>query len=209
MQVTLRNSWDSNSNNHLTNMTSSYNGTIQSLVPAASLEHFKSSWTASVIDDMLKSGFTVKKTPSREVKADGEDSLFGQTFRSAKTIPHVMNFWRKPDNDYGEMRMLMSLGSGLNGHADILHGGFTATLIDESCGFANMYWSRSHTFTANLNVNYRKPIPTPSIVLARAWITKVDGRKRWVKCELLGEHAVLYAEAETLFLEFKDVPAKL
>lgn len=193
-------------------MAGPYDGKLEDLVSEGSLEHFNSSWTSTVLKSSLEAGFTVKKTPSRDVKPDGEDSLFGETFRSKKTIPHVMNLWRKPQDDqgdYGEMRMLMSLGSGLNGHAEILHGGFSATLIDESCGFANMYYNRAHTFTAFLNVNYRKPIPTPSIVLAKAWITKIVGRKRFVTCTLEGPQGVVYADAEALFLEFKETNAKL
>lgn len=142
---------------------------------------------------------------SRSVKGDLEDSLFGQTLHTDDTIRHIVGLWKSPsEGDSRETLILASLGNGLNGHAKIIHGGFTAMLIDEAFGFANMLHNDKHTFTANLNVNYRKPIPAPSIVLCRTRIVNVLGRKRQLVCTVEGPERVVYAEASALFLEFKE-----
>ena len=39
-------------------------------------------------------------------------------------------------------------------------------------------------FTANLNVDYRKPVTIPSVLMLRAEITKREGRKLWLTGQL-------------------------
>lgn len=170
-------------------------------IDPAVLEHFADSWARSYVEDTSLKKLNMQ---TRSVKADGEDSLFGDTLRSDSTIKHAISLWRPPQNDLGETMILASLGDGLNGHAKIVHGGFTAMLVDETCGLANHFHNRAHTFTANLSVNYKKPIPAPSVILCRAWITKVDGRKRYISCTVEGPEGIIYAECDTLFLEFKE-----
>lgn len=165
------------------------------------IDHFRNSWAAHLLDDPQ---YIIRSMSSRRVKADLEDSLFGATLTTKDTIRSVLSFWRSPQADLGETIILASLGSGLNGHSGIVHGGFTAMLIDEASGLANMYHNDAHTFTANLNVNYRKPIPAPSVVLCRASITKTEGRKRFVRCTVEGPAGIIYADSVALFLEFKE-----
>lgn len=142
---------------------------------------------------------------SRRVKADLEDSLFGATLATKDTIRYALSLNRPPsEGDHGGVVVLVSLGDGVCGHSHIVHGGFTAMLVDEACGLANMIYNEEHTFTAYLNVNYKKPIPTPSVVLCRAAITKVQGRKRFVKCSVEGPSGLIYAESDSLFLQFKE-----
>ena len=35
---------------------------------------------------------------------------------------------------YKELLVILDLGDGLNGYPKVLHGGFAATLLDETCG---------------------------------------------------------------------------
>lgn len=91
----------------------------------------------------------------------------------------------------------------------IIHGGLLATLLDEGlarCGFSAL--PNKIGVTANLNINYRNPAPAGSYVVLKAEMTKVEGRKVWVKgrIELLGdtvEPGKLLVEAEGLFIEPK------
>ena len=99
------------------------------------------------------------------------------------------------------------LGTDLCGHAGIVHGGLLATILDESlarCCFAAL--PNRIGMTANLNINYRAPVPAGSYIVLRAKTVKVDGRKAWVEgcLESLvteGEKPILYAEATALFIE--------
>ena len=54
-------------------------------------------------------------------------------------------------------------------------------------------------FTGSITVTYRKPTPLNRDLDVRAWVDRIDGRKRWVHgtCHLDGE---LLTEAEGLFI---------
>lgn len=101
------------------------------------------------------------------------------------------------------------LSTDLCGHVGIIHGGLLATMLDEGlarCGFSAL--PHKIGVTANLNINYRNPLPAGSYVVLKAETTKVEGRKVWVKgrIELLGdttEPGKLLVEAEGLFIEPK------
>lgn len=103
------------------------------------------------------------------------------------------------------------LGADLCGHAGIVHGGLLATILDESlarCCFAAL--PNKIGMTANLNINYRAPVPAESYIVLRATTTKVEGRKAWVEGRLEslveeGETPVVYAEASALFIEPRQV----
>ena len=109
------------------------------------------------------------------------------------------------------------LSTDLCGHMGIIHGGLLATLLDEGlarCGFSAL--PNNIGVTANLNINYRHPAPAGSYVVLKAELTKVEGRKVWVKgrIEMLGETVEpgkLLVEAEALFIEptYAKVSARL
>jgi 3'-phosphoadenosine 5'-phosphosulfate synthase len=104
---------------------------------------------------------------------------------------------------------ILYLGSDLCGHPGLIHGGFLATILDESfarCSFAAL--PHHVAVTANLNINYRAPAEANSFLVLRATTTKVEGRKAWIegRIETLvkeGETPVVLAEATALFIEPK------
>ncbi|KAM3526768.1 hypothetical protein NHJ13051_003294 [Beauveria bassiana] len=101
------------------------------------------------------------------------------------------------------------VGADLCGHPGIVHGGFIATMLDEGlarCCFGAL--PHKIGVTANLSIDYRKPMPADSFLVLRATTTKVDGRKAWVKghIELLqdeGAEPVIFAEATAMFVSPK------
>jgi thioesterase superfamily protein 4 len=54
--------------------------------------------------------------------------------------------------------------------------------------------------TARLAMNYRAPIKTPGIVLARATIVKVEGRKVTVKATIEDGKGEVFADGEALYI---------
>jgi hypothetical protein len=66
------------------------------------------------------------------------------------------------DDDYDELRVLVVLGSGMDGHLHTAHGGVAATLLDEAMGtIGGIHKSPGKaTFTAFMHVGYKKPLPT-------------------------------------------------
>lgn len=119
------------------------------------------------------------------------------------------------DDKQGKLVSLAFLGENLCGHVGIVHGGMLATLMDESmgrCGLAAL--PNRMGYTANLNVDYRKPVKAGSYVVVRAEVVKIEGRKVWVKGRIEGlgvgdgknekEGGDVLVEAEALFVEPKN-----
>ena len=102
------------------------------------------------------------------------------------------------------------IGSDLCGHRGFVHGGAMATLLDEAlarCCFQAL--PNKVGMTANLNINYRRPLPAGSFAVIRCKTTRVEGRKAWVEGTLEnlcgeGEERVVYCEADALFIEPKQ-----
>ena len=107
------------------------------------------------------------------------------------------------------MVMVLYVGGDLCGHPGVVHGGALATLVDEGlarCCFQAL--PNKIGMTANLTMNYRRPIPSDTYLVLRATTTKVEGRKAWVdgRVESLpaeGEEPTLFVEASGLFIEPK------
>jgi acyl-coenzyme A thioesterase PaaI-like protein len=82
------------------------------------------------------------------------------------------------------------------GSKEILNGGIIASLIDchsLNLAIAHAYRSEQRPIgsaprigyvTANINISYLKPAPIDEPVELRAKISKLEGRKAWISCEL-------------------------
>lgn len=80
-------------------------------------------------------------------------------------------------------------------------------ILDEATGRASRHFCTEGTvaFTANMNVDYKKPIETPGAITVFSWIEEESkGRKQWVGCRMIQEQdgrEVVVAEGRCLFLE--------
>ncbi|MCU1593001.1 MAG: hypothetical protein JWO12_393 [Frankiales bacterium] len=81
---------------------------------------------------------------------------------------------------------------GPPGHA---HGGCIAGVFDELLGRSQ----GSAGFTGTLSLTYHRPTPLRRELALRAWVHRVDGRKRWVKGTAVLD-GVIIVEAEGLFV---------
>ena len=59
-------------------------------------------------------------------------------------------------------------------------------------------------FTANLNVDYIKPLLTPAWVLVRAHVDRLEGRKVYVHATVENGEGGIYAKAVVLFVKPKS-----
>ncbi|XP_040188416.1 acyl-coenzyme A thioesterase THEM4-like [Rana temporaria] len=92
-------------------------------------------------------------------------------------------------------------GPYLEGPPGYTHGGCIATIIDATVGTGAVY-THGPAMTANLNINYRNPIPLGSTVLIDSRVEKVDGRKVYTSCQVRShDDAVLHNEATGLFIK--------
>ncbi|KAL2044564.1 hypothetical protein ABVK25_012374 [Lepraria finkii] len=78
---------------------------------------------------------------------------------------------------------LLSVGSGVDGKAGRGHGGFNALVLDQISGSVSHYARpvRIPPATATMTIDYKAPVETPCVVLLRAWIEELEGRKVWVR----------------------------
>jgi len=84
---------------------------------------------------------------------------------------------------------------GPPGHA---HGGASAAVIDEAMG-AVVWQSGLQVLLANLNLNYRLPVPLHTPLRAEAWLERVEGRKAYARGQILvGDRVAV--EATGLFV---------
>lgn len=78
------------------------------------------------------------------------------------------------------------------GHKGILHGGSSASTLDQFFGLMNSI-ADIRGFTGQLNCSYRKIILCPSTVLIRGTFDRVERRKHYFK-------AVIYDEVVSIIL---------
>ncbi|KAF2469153.1 uncharacterized protein BDR25DRAFT_304655 [Lindgomyces ingoldianus] len=107
------------------------------------------------------------------------------------------------DLDEPESLLLVSLGKALDGGINRLHGGVTATLLDQVMGVLISYVHANTSATAELTIKYKKAIQTPAVLLCRARIVREVGR--WI--EVVGwiedGRGVIYAEGKGSFVKSK------
>jgi uncharacterized protein (TIGR00369 family) len=70
------------------------------------------------------------------------------------------------------------LGSRYAGGAGFVHGGVIAVLLDEVMGKISKL-SDERAVTAELNIEYRKPVPTEAEIVVSGWQEKEKGRHRF------------------------------
>jgi uncharacterized protein (TIGR00369 family) len=70
------------------------------------------------------------------------------------------------------------LGARFAGGAGFVHGGVIAVLLDEVMGKISKL-SEERAVTAELNIEYRKPVPTDREIVVSGWQESVKGRNRF------------------------------
>lgn len=91
-------------------------------------------------------------------------------------------------------------GPHLQGPSGLLHGGALATMIDVTGGVTAVM-TGEFVMTANLNINFKRPIPLGSVIVINSQIDKVEGRKFFVSCDVQSvDEKTLYSNATGLFI---------
>ncbi|KAH0843973.1 hypothetical protein AYO21_11937 [Fonsecaea monophora] len=144
----------------------------------------------------------------RSARPDNAHTLFGETWHTDNTIPYMLMLYRPPCEEKGqtgEMRGFFTVGTGLNQHPNIFHGGATATILDSAVG-ALVRTELPNTipsYTVVLNVTYKKALRPPMTIMTRSWVTKVEGRKTWAHAQVEGGTGEIYATAEVMMVSAK------
>ena len=176
-------------------------------------------------DELVSQAKLTREIPVIErAKANGRVSLLWDTFLGPDKMEEL-RMWQQdmgPDNQEHECgekdtvagqthtRVLIRLGGDLIcGHPGIIHGGFTAAILDEMLGWASFAerdkvfgeGSGALIFTANLSVNYRKPMPAYRSYIIDVKVTRVVRRKKvYLTATWKDSEGNLYADATSLYI---------
>ena len=100
----------------------------------------------------------------------------------------------------------VKVGTRLNGHGGVVHGGIISLLIDTALGFAYhicLNEDKEHiAVTANLKVDFRAPLREGSEAVVRVYLDRIEGRKIFFSVVLESKDgSVVFAEATSLFIK--------
>ncbi|KAL3140961.1 hypothetical protein ABBQ32_005483 [Trebouxia sp. C0010 RCD-2024] len=133
-----------------------------------------------------------------------KDHIFTAFLRNGQ-LKDMVCFYDTAEKKY---YTVLQLGREVCGFPTIVHGGFTATVMDETLGFllfalkkqqALPFWGPA--YTAHLEVEYKAKISAGSVVLCTAEIESMEGRKLWMKSTVKdGPTGKVYATARALFV---------
>lgn len=179
-------------------------------------------WTASLLELPQYEPVT---TWVRVEKPTGEDSFFGGIIKTPSTVTNMLclrlrdlhTLGPRPRSDHpdqADVCFIFSLArAGLQGHPNTAHGGFLNVLFDEMMGqtmtchypptpesTGGYFTSGGTLYTANLNINFRAPMPLPGTYLYRGWMTKQERRKSWVEGEIVDVDGKVLAEGTSLWV---------
>lgn len=140
--------------------------------------------------------------------SDGKvrNTMFNHTLHQPRSIAAYLAF-RRPSLEKtavlgSEEGMILSLGDGLDGKAGRAHGGFNSLILDQVSGYCAHHTELNEIppATATITIDFKAPVETPCVVLCRAWIMKIDGRKFWVDGVLEDGRGKIFATSRSLFI---------
>lgn len=107
--------------------------------------------------------------------------------------------WLNPESR--ELLVQVRLGDSAVGHPGIVHGGATATILDNAFGMLFFSCNLGTGFTANLNLDYRAPLPAGTDVVAHLSVVGIQGSKVHMRAVLFDPATgTVHAQARCLFI---------
>ena len=135
-----------------------------------------------------------------------DDHLFDSLIASGQ-VREYRGFY---DKSVREFYSVVSLGKRTSGYPSTTHGGLSAAIIDDSFGgLGGSLWKegalgfRPPAFTARLEIDYKKKIPTGSIILISTSVESMEDRKLWMNATVSDGKKTVYANARALFIQPK------
>jgi acyl-coenzyme A thioesterase PaaI-like protein len=99
-----------------------------------------------------------------------EGNAFHDTLRGNREVLLYEVYQKREGN---ELACVIMIGDKLNGHPGIVHGGILSTAFDNSFGWLFLTMGIPPAFTANLNVNFRRPVLENSAAILRAKVSEI------------------------------------
>jgi uncharacterized protein (TIGR00369 family) len=113
--------------------------------------------------------------------------------------PHGMKLAFEQDDARQRIVGRFRLGEEFQGGSGFLHGGIIAVLLDEAMGKASRF-CEANAVTAELRVEYKRPIPINSEIVVEGFVTRREGRQLYHEGEIRNEAGDLLARGEGRFV---------
>lgn len=98
---------------------------------------------------------------------------------------------------------LATVSAAFEGHPGYLHGGVIATLLDETMSKAVR--ARGLTaMTGQMEINYRRPVPSQSPIRLEGRVVRSEGRKHWTEARILNAKGTELAHSKGLYIELRS-----
>ena len=103
------------------------------------------------------------------------------------------------DLDGRRTRGQFVLGSNYAGGAGFAHGGIIAVVLDEAMGKLSRL-TQEQAVTAEMNIEYRKPVPIDKAIIVEGWQEEEKGRNRFRVAEIRDLEGNLLARGKGRFV---------
>jgi uncharacterized protein (TIGR00369 family) len=129
-----------------------------------------------------------------------EPSPANACFGCGGANPRGMKLAFEQDDAARRIRGLFRVGAEYQGGPGFVHGGIIATLLDEVMGKVGRFHN-ARTVTAELNVEYLRPVPVDEDLLLEGWEVDRKGRNLYHVGEIRDASGVLLARGKGRFVE--------
>jgi len=141
----------------------------------------------------------------RKENAIREVYYFTENQIHTSSVPSPDKNETSPTLDFPEVVAVFHLGSEVCGHKGIIHGGLSAALCDEVMGTVSYIYNLGQpSFTANINLNYKKPLFANSWILIRSKVYNSEGRKVFIEAQMEDGNENQYVNGTALFIKPKN-----
>ena len=128
------------------------------------------------------------------LKPDEKNQCFGCGGANA----HGMQLTFEQDDAMRRIKGLFRLSAAYQGATGFVHGGIIATLLDEVMAKVSRF-NGEHAVTAELTVEYKRPVPVDEDIVVEGWEVKVAERHRFREGEIRDASGVVLARGRARF----------
>jgi uncharacterized protein (TIGR00369 family) len=94
------------------------------------------------------------------------------------------------------------------GYMNIVHGGITSALLDETIGWACAYARKRYFVTVELNMRFLKPLPVGTSVVVSGRATSHSSRFSEGEGEIKGADGTIYVRAKAKYFLLPEIDSK-
>lgn len=149
-----------------------------------------------------------------------DNQFFSQTLSGERALRHMLCLFTADDDAHAldperpitKVQVLYAVGPALVGYPGILHGGMTATMMDEGMSVINelnlALRKTSAAFqainvTGGLDLKFVRGVPLDTCVCLTAQVDGWEGRKTRISSVLKGEKNEVLAECSSIWIALK------